>query len=242
MHDSLSFFSHDPVYRKHHINQLTFSLLYAFSENYILPLSHDEVVHGKGSLLGKMPGDFWQKRANLRLLFGWQFGHPGKKLLFMGGEFGQWDEWDCAGTLSWGLLKHEEYRAIARLVKDLNALYQKEKALYENDRSYKTFQWIDFSDVDSSVISFIRWDEKKNRFLVFVFNFTPVVRSSYRIGVPRPGIYREILNSDSAYYGGSNTGNLGLLKSTGQSAHGLPDSVELTLPPLGFLVFSPVDR
>ncbi|HOK79713.1 MAG TPA: 1,4-alpha-glucan branching protein GlgB [bacterium] len=240
MHDSLSFFSKDPIYRKFHLNSLTFSLLYAFSENYILPLSHDEMVYGKRSLIGKMPGDTWQKFANLRLLYGWQFGHPGKKLLFMSGEFGQWNEWNHAGQLDWELLNYENHRGIFNLIKDLNVLYLKSPEMYENESSYECFQWIDFSDVDNTIVSFLRWNRKKDNHLVFVFNFTPVVRHQYRIGVPFSGKYKEILNSDSILYWGSNTGNLGFVQSEKKSMHHFDHSIEIVLPPLGFVVFAPM--
>ncbi|MGB9642697.1 MAG: 1,4-alpha-glucan branching enzyme, partial [Candidatus Ratteibacteria bacterium] len=239
MHDSLSFFSKDPIYRKFHLNSLTFSLLYAFSENYILPLSHDEVVHGKRSLIGKMPGDTWQKFANLRLLFGWQFGHPGKKLLFMSGEFGQWNEWNHAVQLDWELLDNENHRGIFNLIKDLNNIYLKNPEMHDNESSHECFQWIDFSDVDSTIVSFLRWNRKKDRHLIFVFNFTPVVRHHYRIGVPSFGKYKEILNSDSFLYRGSNTGNLGLVQSEKKRMHNFDYSIEIVLPPLGFIVFAP---
>ena len=240
MHDTLEYFSKDPIYRKYHHNFLTFSLYYAFSENFILPLSHDEVVHGKGSFLGKMPGDDWQKFANLRLLFGWQFGHPGKKLIFMGGEFGQREEWNCNNQLSWHLIQYPYHKGIMQLIKDLNNIYFKERPLYENEFSSESFQWIDFSDVEKSIVSFIRWDIKKENFIIFIFNFTPVVYKNYRIGVPQFRRYREILNSDSFYYGGSNVGNGGLITSSKIHFHYLPFSIEITLPPLGFLVLKPV--
>ena len=238
MHDTLSFFARDPVHRKYHHQILTFSLLYAFTENFVLPLSHDEVVHGKGSLLHKMPGDDWQKFANLRLLFGWQFGHPGKKLIFMGGEFGQRNEWDCMNPLAWDLLGYAPHRGIAALVRDLNRLYREYRCLHEEESSFQTFQWIDFSDTLQSIISFIRWDARHESFLIFIFNLTPLVRTGYRLGVPVSGTYREILNSNSSIYGGSNQGNLGLLSALPTPSHGLPSSVTLTLPPLGFLVLS----
>lgn len=240
MHDTLNFFSKDPVYRKFHLNILTFSLLYAFSENYILPLSHDEVVYGKGSLLEKMPGDDWQKFANLRLLYGWQYGHPGKKLVFMSGEFAQRNEWNYDSQIDWYLYKYESHKSISNLIKDLNNLYCKNPELYENESGYECFQWIDFSDVDNTVVSFIRWNRKKDRCLVFVFNFTPVPRYNYKIGVPFECNYREILNSDASFYGGSNIGNMGLVRAKKIKQHLFNQSIEITLPPLGFLVFSPL--
>ncbi|MCM8822992.1 MAG: 1,4-alpha-glucan branching protein GlgB, partial [Candidatus Omnitrophica bacterium] len=242
MHDTLKFFSMDPIFRKYHLNALTFSLLYAFSENYILPLSHDEVVYGKRSLVEKMPGDDWQRFANLRLLFGWQYGHPGKKLIFMSGEFGQRNEWNINSQLDWHLLKHESHRGISNLVKDLNLLYRNSPELYENESNHQCFQWIDFSDVDNTVVSFLRWNRKKDRCFVFVFNFTPVVRHKYRVGVPFLCNYREVLNSDSIFYGGSNTGNFGIIKSRKIEFHSFSQSIEITLPPLGFVVFSPLER
>ncbi len=239
MHDTLSFFSKDPIFRKYHVNMLTFSLLYAFSENYILPLSHDEIVYGKRSLLEKMPGDEWQKFANLRLLFGWQYGHPGKKLVFMSGEFGQRNEWDYRGEIDWYLLNYESHRGIFRLVRDLNNLYVSNPEMYENDSSHRCFQWIDFSDVDNTVMSFLRWNRKMDRFLVFIFNFTPVPRYNYRIGVPLMCNYREIINSDSFFYGGSNMGNNGFIRSRKIESHSFKQSIEITIPPLGFLVLRP---
>lgn len=239
MHDSLNFLSKDPIFRKYHFNDITFSLLYAFSENYILPLSHDEVVHGKKSLLEKMPGDDWQKFANLRLLYGWQFGHPGKKLIFMSDEFAQRNEWNCDKEIDWFLLKYESHRGIFKLIKDLNHLYKNNSAMHENESNHECFQWIDFSDVDNSVVSFIRWNKKKDNHLIFVFNFTPVPRHKYLIGVPYLCNYVEILNSDSFLYWGYNTGNFGLVKTKQTPIHGFQQSIEITLPPLGFLVFAP---
>jgi 1,4-alpha-glucan branching enzyme len=239
MHDTLEYMSKDPIYRKHHHNNLTFSLLYAFHENFILPLSHDEVVHGKRSLLDKMPGDLWRKFSNLRLLLGLMYGHPGKKLLFMGNEFGQWREWNNDESLDWHLLQFEPHRALRQFLKDLNHLYLTEPAFYEIDFHWSGFEWIAFQDWERSIISFLRRGKDPDNFLIFVCNFTPVLRSSYRIGVPGPGFYREILNSDSSLYGGSNAGNVG-----GRWAEPIPwqgrlYSISLTLPPLGFLVLKP---
>ncbi|RME08002.1 MAG: 1,4-alpha-glucan branching protein GlgB, partial [Aquificota bacterium] len=208
MNDTLFYMSKDPIYRKYHHNQLTFSIWYAFSENFILPLSHDEVVHGKGSLINKMPGDYWQKFANLRLLFGYMWTHPGKKLLFMGGEFAQWREWNHEESLDWHLLDYESHKGIQRLVKDLNRLYREEKALHELDCEPEGFEWIDFHDWEKSIISYLRKSSDGDLVLV-VCNFTPVPRFDYRIGVPREGFWKEILNTDSYIYGGSNLGNLG---------------------------------
>ena len=237
MNDTLFYFSKDPIYRKYHHDTLTFSLWYAFSENFILPLSHDEVVHGKGSLLGKMPGDPWQKRANLRALFGYMWAHPGKKLLFMGGEFGQWREWNHEESLDWHLLAYPEHRGIRLLVRDLNRVVRENPALYELDFSPEGFEWIDFHDVEKSVISFLRRDRSGENLVIVVANFTPVPRYGYRVGVPSPGFYREILNTDAREYGGSGHGNLGGRKADPLPMHGRPYSLELTLPPLGVLYF-----
>ena len=239
MHDILEYFSKDPVYRKHHHGNLTFSLLYAFTENFMLVLSHDEVVHGKSSMLGKMPGDMWQKFANLRLLYGFMYGHPGKKLLFMGGEFGQWDEWDFDHSLDWHLLQYEPHQKLRHYVRDLNRLYRTEPPLYEVDFSYSGFEWIDFHYTEQSVISFIRKGKRADDFLVFVCNFTPAPRYNYRIGVPESGLYKEILNSNSSEYGGSNTGNAGGVSSEDISWNGKPYSISITLPPLAVVVFKP---
>ncbi|MCX8083131.1 MAG: 1,4-alpha-glucan branching protein GlgB [bacterium] len=239
MHDTLYYFSLDPIYRKYHHNCLTFSLLYAFSENFILPLSHDEVVYGKKSLLSKMPGDNWQKFANLRLLLTYMYCHPGKKMLFMGGEFGQISEWNYDRELDWHLLDREEHRKMKKFVYDINRLYKKEKALFEIDFSSDGFEWIDFSDYESSIVSFIRKGVKKDDFIVAIFNFTPVPRHNYRIGVPLKVKYKEIFNSDSHFYGGSNTGNFGIVKADNISLHNRPFSVNITLPPLGAVVLKP---
>ncbi|MBC7189914.1 1,4-alpha-glucan branching protein GlgB, partial [Candidatus Aerophobetes bacterium] len=233
MHDTLYYMSQDPVYRKYHHDKLTFSLLYAFQENFILPLSHDEVVHGKGSLIARMPQDVWQKFANLRLLFGFMFAHPGKKLIFMGQEIGQWREWDYKTSLDWHLLNHELHRKLQKFVKDLNALYQKEPSFYTVDFQPAGFEWIDFHDVEKSIISFIRKGKDSRDILVFVFNFTPLPRENYKVGVPFEGFYREILNSDSQIYGGSNIGNLGGVFAQKLPFHKRPFSLNLTLPPLG---------
>ncbi len=239
MHDVLEYFSKDPVYRKHHHSNLTFSLLYAFTENFMLVLSHDEVVHGKSSMLGKMPGDMWQKFANLRLLYGFMYGHPGKKLLFMGGEFGQWDEWDFDHSLDWHLLQYEPHQKLRHYVRDLNRLYRAEPLLYEVDFSYSGFEWIDLHDTEQSVISFIRKGKRADDFLVVVCNFTPVPRYNYRIGVPDAGLYKEILNSDSAEYWGSGIGNAEGILSEDVSWSGRPYSISITLPPLAVVVFKP---
>ena len=238
MHDSLQYISNDPVYRKYHHGELTFSLLYTFNENFILVLSHDEVVHGKRSLLEKMPGDDWQKFANLRLLLGYIIAHPGKKLLFMGGEFAQRSEWNFRESLDWHLLEYEPHRNIQKFVQDINHLYLKEKPLYQSDFYSEGFEWIDFNDAERSITSFVRWSLDKNEFLVFVFNWTPVVRHSYRLGVPVAGGYSEILNSDSKYYGGSNVGNIGVIQSHHSRAGSMNDSIEIVLPPLAAVVFA----
>ncbi len=239
MHDMLTFISKDPIHRKFHMEKLTFALLYAFHENFILPLSHDEVVHGKASLLSKMPGDDWQKFANLRLLLGYMYGEPGKKMLFMGNELGQWKEWDHDQSLEWHLLQYEMHQKTKDYVRELNRLYHLEPAMHEIDFSYEGFEWIDFRDADSSVVSFIRRD-KKNKMLIFVFNFTPVPKMEYRIGVPVEGFYREILNSDSSSFGGSNIGLEGGIHSDRIEYHGRPFSINLTIPPLGMLILKPV--
>ncbi len=234
MHDILEYFEKDPLYRKYHHRNLTFALLYAFSEKFILPLSHDEVVHGKGSLLRKMAGDLWQKFANLRLLFGFLYAFPGKKLLFMGGEFGQWREWNHDMSLDWHLLDQEPHRRLSHWVDDLNDLYRSNPALYELDFSHEGFEWIDFHDEAQSVIAFIR-RSRSGQQMIIVCNFTPIPRERYRIGVSEEGEYHELLNSDSVFYGGSNVGNRGYIHSERIPAHHRPFSLSLTLPPLGIL-------
>lgn len=240
MHDMLEYFSKDPVYRKYHHNNLTFSLLYAFTENFMLVLSHDEVVHGKAALLSKMPGDMWQKFANLRALYGFMYGHPGKKLLFMGGEFGQWDEWNFDNSLDWHLLQYEPHKKLQKYVKDLNNLYRSEHSLFQIDFSYQGFEWIDFHDADLSIISFIRKAKWQDDFLVFICNFTPVPRYNYRVGVPRAAIYAEVLNSDSKEYWGSDMKNSENVYSENIPWHGRPFSINVTLPPLSVIVFKPL--
>lgn len=239
MHDTLEYISKEAVHRKYHQGSLTFSLLYAFHENFILPLSHDEVVHGKRALLDKMPGDFWQRFANLRALYGYMFGHPGKKLLFMGGEIGQWIEWSCDQSLDWHLLQYEPHQKLQRFVKDINHLYRREPSLFEIDFEYTGFEWIDFHDADNSVMSFLRRGRNHDDILIFVCNFTPVPRFPYRIGVPRPGFYRELINSDSEIYGGGNMGNSGGIMAVDLPWQGRPYSIELTLPGLSVLIFKP---
>lgn len=239
MHDTLRYFSLDPIHRKHHQNSLTFGLLYAFSENFVLPFSHDEAVYGKKSLFSKMPGDSWQKFANLRLLLAYMYCYPGKKLLFMGGEFGQTSEWDYDRELEWHLLEKREHMQTKLFVSDLNELYKKENALFEKDFDDTGFEWIDFSDRDNSIISFIRRGKKKDDFVIAVFNFTPVPRLKYRIGVPVNIQYKEIFNSDSKFYGGGNIGNMGMVKTKSIPYHNHPFSVTLTIPPLACVILKP---
>jgi 1,4-alpha-glucan branching enzyme len=233
MHDTLEYFSKDPVYRKYQHNQLTFGLLYAFTENFMMSLSHDEVVHGKGSLLRKMPGDDWQKFANLRLLFGYMFGQPGKKLHFMGGEFGQWDEWNYQTSLDWHLLQWEPHQGVQRWMQDLNRTYKNEPALYQQDASYHGFEWIDCGDWQGSVLTFLRKGYDQDDTILVCCNFTPVLREGFRVGVPRPGYWQEILNSDSAAYWGGNKGNYGGVHSDPVHWNGRDHSINMTLPPLG---------
>jgi 1,4-alpha-glucan branching enzyme len=242
MHDTLQYMSKEPIHRKFHHNSLTFGLLYAFTENFILPLSHDEVVHGKGSLIGKMPGDIWQKFANLRAYYTFMYTMPGKKLLFMGAEIGQWNEWNHDASLDWHLLQHREHAGLSRALKDLNWLYRSRTALHERDCEPEGFRWIDCNDGDASVLSYIRRGADPNDFVVVVCNFTPVVRRDYRIGVPQSGGYYEAFNSDSEFYGGSNVGNGCNLHTLGAPLHGQPDSLSVTLPPLGAFVLVPEGR
>ncbi|HBY62332.1 MAG TPA: 1,4-alpha-glucan branching enzyme [Solibacterales bacterium] len=239
MHDMLQYFATESVYRKFHHNKITFSLLYAFTENFVLPISHDEVVHGKGSVLGKMPGDEWQRFASARAFFAYMYGHPGKKLLFMGSEIGQYEEWNNNAAVRWELLNYDYHRKLQTLVSALNHLYRSSPALHQVDFHWAGFDWIDLHDVESSVISFLRRAEDPKDYLVFVCNFTPVPRSGYRIGVPEEGFYEEVLNTDSEIFGGSNVGNGGLVSSRPEAMHGRPHSISITLPPLGVLVFRP---
>lgn len=235
MHDTLQYFSKDPIYRKYYSNLLTFSLLYAFTENFTLPFSHDEVVYGKRSLLEKMPGNEWQKFANLRLLLGYTYGHPGKKLLFMGGEFAQRREWNHDESLDWHLLQYPAHRGIQQWVKDLNRLYRSEPPLHEIDFSGNGFEWVDCQDFEQSVISFLRRGKDKDHVILVVCNFTPVMRRNYRIGVPLGGFWKELLNSDATIYGGSGQGNLGSQEAAPLSMHGRYYSLSLNVPPLGAL-------
>ena len=239
MHDMLTYISKDPVFRKHHHNMLTFALLYAFHENFVLPISHDEIVHGKGALIGKMPGDRWQQFANLRLLLGYMFTHPGKKLLFMGAELGQWSEWNYATSLEWHLLEYEPHLKIQAYVQELNRLYRTEPSLHEVDFEAEGFEWIDFSDWESSIVAFLRISKNYAQTLIVVCNFTPVTRTGYRIGVPWPGWYEEVLNTDSELWGGTNLGNAGGVQAEPAGHHGRPCSMSLTVPPLTCLVFKP---
>jgi 1,4-alpha-glucan branching enzyme len=239
MHDMLAFIEKDPIHRRYHFGQLTFALLYAFHENFILPFSHDEVVHLKRSLLDKMPGDLWGKFANLRLLYAYMFAHPGKKLLFMGGDIAQWEEWDHDRALQWDLLQWDTHQGVQRFVRDLNRLYREAPALHEVDFRPEGFEWIDFRDVDNSVVSFLRRAKAPDDCMVCVYNFTPVPRERYRLGVPYPGRYAEALNSDAASYGGSNMGNGGFVEAEKTPWMGRPCSVSLTLPPLGALFLRP---
>ncbi len=237
MHDTLEYFTKDGVYRKFHQDKLTFRMIYAFSENFALPLSHDEVVHGKGSLINKMPGDYWQKFANLRSLLGYMFAQPGKKLLFMGIEFGQWREWKFDDSLDWHLLDEGSHSQLQRFVRDLNTLYRGEPALHRGDVEPFGFEWVDCNDNENSVISLLRKDENSEDQILFVFNFTPVPRHDYRLGVHRGGRWREILNSDAPIYGGSGQGNMGGVEAESIPSHDRPFSVSLTLPPLGVVAF-----
>lgn len=240
MHDTLDYFQQDPVYRKYHQNKVTFGLMYAFTENFILVLSHDEVVHGKKSLLDKMPGDDWQRFANLRALYGHMWGHPGKKMLFMGGEIGQWWEWNHDDSLQWHLLEFPPHRGLQQYIADLNRLYQTERALHEVDFDWQGFQWIDLHDSDNSTLTYIRFAQDRNDLIVCAGNFTPVPRERYRMGVPRGGYYRELLNSDSELYGGSNMGNGGGAQADPIPWHDQPFSLLVTLPPLSVVFFKPV--
>jgi 1,4-alpha-glucan branching enzyme len=236
MHDILEYMKEDPVHRRWHHGQITFSMLYAFTENFVLPFSHDEVVYGKRSMLDKMPGDLWQKHATLRALYGYQFAHPGKKLMFMGAEFGQWHEWNHDGSLDWALLEDGMHQGMQRWVRDLNTVYAQEPSLHQVDFDGGGFGWIDCHDQDNSVVSFLRKGRHPGDFTVAIINFTPVPRPVYAIGVPEAGWYREVLNSDAEIYGGSNTGNSGGVDAAGPPAHGFAQSVKVFLPPLGFLL------
>ncbi len=237
MNDTLKYFSREPVHRKHHQHDITFSLIYAFSENYVLSLSHDEVVHGKGSLLSKMPGDDWQKFANLRLLFGYLFSHPGKKLLFMGDEFGQMKEWNHDVSLDWDLVEQPPHQSIQRWVRDLNSFYRNEPILYQNDFDPHGFEWIDLHDSENSILSFIRKGKNTNEIILVICNFTPVPRDNYMVGVPIPGLWKQVLNSNNSVYGGSDLGLSDGAESQPVKAHGRDNSISITVPPLGIVFF-----
>ncbi|MCM2326706.1 MAG: 1,4-alpha-glucan branching protein GlgB [Lysobacter sp.] len=237
MHDTLAYMREDPIHRKFHHGRITFSLIYAFHENFVLPLSHDEVVHGKGSLVNKMPGDAWRQFAGLRALYGYMWGHPGKKLLFMGGEFGQRREWTHDGELEWWVLSHPEHEGVRRWVCDLNRLYREEPALWEVDFEPAGFEWVDANDAQNSVISFLRKPRGRGPVVAVACNFTPVPRQNYMLGVPRAGRWAEVLNSDATAYGGAGWGNLGGLEAAPVGAHGQPFSLAVTLPPLSTVVF-----
>lgn len=237
MNDSLKYIEKDPIFRRYHQGSLTFSLIYAFSENFALVLSHDEIVHGKKSMIDKMPGDFWQKFANLRLFYAYMYAHPGKKLLFMGGEFGQWAEWNCNKSLDWNLTEYEPHKKMLNFSKDLNNLYKNNKALYEIDFNYTGFEWIDFSDSDNSIMSFIRKAKDSEDFIVCLFNFTPMTKYNYRLGVPIDGFYEEIFNSDSSEYWGANNGNYGGVWGERIPWQGKNCSINITVPPLAAVFF-----
>ncbi len=239
MHDTLTYFQTDPVHRSFHHHTLTFSLMYAFSENFVLPLSHDEVVHGKRSLLDKMPGDRWQKFANLRSLYAYMWAHPGKKLLFMGGELAEWEEWNYDGSLHWNLLEYPEHQGVQSLVRDLNHAYRSNPALYEVDFDPSGFHWLEPNDAANNVVAFARLDAKGEQPVVCVLNLSPVPRYDYRVGMPAAGRWKELVNTDSAYYGGSGVGNLGGVDAQAKPWHDQPFSALLTLPPLGAVWFVP---
>jgi 1,4-alpha-glucan branching enzyme len=237
MHDMFEYFAKEPVYRKYHQQLVTFSMLYAFTENFLLPVSHDEVVHGKRALVSKMPGDEWQRFANTRAFLAYMFAHPGKKLLFMGTEFGQTSEWNHDQALEWWLLQFPVHSTLQTLVQELNKMYRREPSLYQVDDEYVGFEWIDIQDTESSVISFARFARNREDMIVFACNFTPVPRVGYRLGVPKLGLYREILNTDAEMFGGSNMGNAGAVMAEEIAHHGRPASLKLTLPPLAVLAF-----
>jgi 1,4-alpha-glucan branching enzyme len=239
MHDMLHYFERDSIFRKYHQNDITFSMVYAFTENFVLPISHDEVVYGKKSLLSKMPGDEWQRFANTRAFLSFMYGHPGKKLLFMGSEIGQTAEWNSEGQVEWWLLDHEIHRRLQAFCAAINALYVSEPAMYEVDFHYSGFEWIDFHDSQNSVVAFIRRAKRREDHLVFVCNFTPTPHRAYRLGFPEAGLYREIFNSDAAMFGGSNMGNGGHLWAEPAPSHGKPASAVVVIPPLGVVVFKP---
>jgi 1,4-alpha-glucan branching enzyme len=237
MHDMLEYFSKEPVHRKHHHHSITFSMLYAFTENFVLPISHDEVVHGKRSLLSKMPGDEWQRFANVRAFLAYMYTHPGKKLLFMGSEIGQYEEWNHASAIPWELLQFDYHRKLQNFVRELNQFYRQNRALYQVDFHYSGFEWIDFHDVENSVIAFVRRAADPNDFLLMCCNFTPVVRKGYDFGVPAAGIYDEVFNTDAECFGGGNVINGGGIHSRPVERHGRQHSISITLPPLAVIAF-----
>ena len=239
MHDMLNYMSKDPIHRKFHHSNLTFSLLYAFNENFILPLSHDEVVHGKGSLLGRMPGDEWQRFANLRLLYTYMFAHPGKKLIFMGGEIGQYAEWDHDSELDWGLLAYKPHNSLKRFLRDLNLVYRAEPSMYEVDNSFEGFRWIDFRDSETGIVAFIRYAKDSTDHTVFIFNFTPLARHDYRIGMPSGRLYKVLVNSDKDVYFGSGAGSMETIRTDPVPWHGFDHSAKPFIPPLGALILKP---
>ncbi len=237
MNDTLRYFCKDPIHRKYHHDELTFSLIYAFTENFMLPFSHDEVVHGKGSLLDQMPGDLWQKFANLRLLYSYMWTHPGKNLLFMGCEFGQWNEWNCNSSLQWDLLQWDSHQGLQKMIGDLNAIYRNEPALYEVDFESHGFEWVDCMNSEMSMLSYLRRAKNPEDFVQVCCNFTPSPHTEFRLGVPEPGHYREVFNSDSEFYGGSNIGNGMGIDSEPIEAQGRPNSIKLSIPPLAVMMF-----
>jgi 1,4-alpha-glucan branching enzyme len=239
MNDTLEYFRYDPIYRRYHHHEVTFSFLYAFSENFLLPLSHDEVVHGKGSLYSKMAGDRWQKFANLRALYAYMFAHPGKKLLFMGSEFGQEAEWSHERSLDWHLLEQPGHAGVQRLVRDLNHTYQDEPALWQLDSEGAGFWWLEPNDSDSNVFAFVRASQGRERLVVYAANLSPVPRYDYRLGLPRACRWKEVLNTDSSVYGGSDIGNLGAIECEPVPWHNQPVSARVTLPPLAAVWFVP---
>jgi 1,4-alpha-glucan branching enzyme len=237
MHDMLYYFSRDPVYRRYEQNNVTFGLLYAFNENFVLPISHDEVVYGKRSLLDKMPGDEWQRFANARAFLAFMMGHPGKKLLFMGSDIGQHTEWNHNQQVQWELLVYEPHQKLQDLVRTLHSLYKSHPAMYEVDFHHSGFEWVDFRDADNSILAFLRFSEGHRSALLFCCNFTPVPRHGYRFGVPFPGFYREVLNTDSELFWGSNVGNSGGVSADPIKSHDRPYSISITLPPLAVVAF-----
>jgi len=240
MNDTIDYMQKEAIHRKYHHDELTFSLIYAFTENFALPLSHDEIVHGKGSLLDQVPGDLWQKFANLRLLYSYMWTHPGKKLLFMGSDFGQWNEWNCDESLQWDLLQWDSHQGLKKMVADLNRLYRSQPALFQDDFTPGGFEWIDCHNHEDSTLSYIRRAKDRDDYLVMCCNFTPVVRDRHRLGVPELVWYEEIFNSDSSYYGGSNMGNAPGVNAQDIPSHDRAHSIEVTLPPLGVSIFKPV--